>query len=65
MSSNNDTTIIEIIDLAPQEMELIKAFRNHWRFGEVVVQVRDGLPYRLRRVVEFYDLSTDIKSKNK
>ena len=49
-------TVIEIINLHPQEIELIKALRNKWRFGEITVIVRDGLPMRLRRVVEFIDL---------
>lgn len=54
---SNDTSIIEIIDLHPQEMELIKNLRSKWRFGEVTLVMRDGLPYRLRRIVEFSDLT--------
>ena len=65
MSSNNDTSIIEIIDLSSKEMELLKALRNVWRYGEVVIQMRDGQPYRLRRVVEFLDLESDIKPVDK
>lgn len=56
MLVSNDTSVIEIIDLHPQEMELLKAIRKNWRYGEIVIMVRDGLPYRLRRVTEFIDL---------
>ena len=52
----NDTTLIEIMTLHQNEMQLIKAIRNNWRFGEVVIKVRDGLPYRLVRVQEFISL---------
>lgn len=53
---NNDTDII--IELHPKEIQLIKAIRNNWRFGEVTILVRDGLPYRLKRVQEFLDLDS-------
>jgi hypothetical protein len=53
----NDTDII--IELHPKEIQLIKALRNNWRFGEVTILVRDGLPYRLKRVQEFIDLDSN------
>ena len=53
----NDTAIIDIIDLHPQEMQLIRSIRSNWRFGEVTILIRDGLPYRLRRITEFADLN--------
>lgn len=56
-SLNVDTDII--IELHPKEIQLIKAIRNNWRFGEVTILVRDGLPYRLKRVQEFLDLDTN------
>lgn len=46
----------EIIELTPFEMELIYSIRNRWRFGEIVILVKDGQPYRLKRVQEFIDL---------
>lgn len=45
-----------IIELHPQEIQLIKAIRKNWRYGEVTILVRDGIPYRLKRVQEFIDL---------
>ena len=53
----NDTTIIEIIDLHPYEINLIKSIRYIWRFGNVTIQTKDGLPFRLMRVYEFIDLT--------
>lgn len=56
----NDTVVIhEITELHPYEMELLKAMRTKWRFGEIVIMVRDGLPFRIKRVEEFKDLTRD------
>ena len=55
-----DTSSIEIISLHPKELQLIKSLRNNWRYGEVVILMRDGLPYRLRRVTEFIDLNDTL-----
>ena len=52
-----DTSYIEVITLHPQELQLIKSLRNNWRFGEVVIIMRDGIPTRLKRVTEFIDLN--------
>lgn len=53
-SPKEDTAII--IELHPKEIQLIKSLRNNWRFGEVTIIVRDGIPCRLKRVEEFLDL---------
>ncbi len=50
-----------ITELHPKEMELLRALRTQWRFGEVTILMRDGLPFRLRRVTEFDDLTPDGK----
>ena len=47
-----------IIELHPNEIQLIKAIRNNWRFGEITIVVRDGVPYRLKRVEEFIELNS-------
>jgi len=57
-----DTTTI--IELHPNEMELIKALRNVFRFGEVTIIMRDGVPFRLKRITEFVDLDGGL-DKNK
>ena len=51
----NDKDII--IELHSQEIELLMALRKNWRFGEVTIMMRDGLPYRIMRVQEFIELS--------
>ncbi len=50
-------TAIEIIELHPSEIQLIKVLRNSLKYGEVTVKMRDGLPCRLVRVQEFVDLA--------
>lgn len=50
-------SVIEIIDLHPNEVRLIKAMRSRWRFGTVQILVRDGLPFRMERTQEFVDLA--------
>lgn len=57
LGTRNDTTIIEILTLHPQEMELLKAIRNRWKFGEITIMARNGLPFRLLRTQEFIDLT--------
>ena len=54
---SNDTAIIEILELHPNEIQLLKAIRHKWRFGEITILVRDGLPFRMVRVQEFVDLT--------
>ena len=54
---NNDSAVIEIMSLHPQEMELLKAIRHRWKYGEITILARNGLPYRMVRTQEFIDLS--------
>ena len=53
----NDSTVIEIIDLHPHEIQLIKHLRNTFKFGEVTIIMKDGVPFRIKRVMEFQNLS--------
>lgn len=55
LNLSNDTTII--IELHPNEIQLIKSLRKNWRYGEVTIIVRDGVPVRLKRIEEFIDLN--------
>jgi hypothetical protein len=57
MSQSNDS-VIEILELTSNEMELIQSIRNKWRFGEMVIIVHDGQPVRMKRVTEFLDLKS-------
>ena len=49
-------TCIELLEMSPAEMQLIKVIRNSLRFGDVTVKIRDGQPYRIVRIQEFVDL---------
>ena len=49
-------TVIEIMNLHPKEIALIKSIRDKWRYGEITIITRDGLPFRLKKVWEFDDL---------
>jgi hypothetical protein len=39
-NTKNDTNII--IELHPKEIQLLKALRHNWKFGEVTIIMRDG-----------------------
>lgn len=56
MIEGGDSTVIELLELHPQEIELLKAMRTKWQFGEITIMTRNGLPFRMRRVTEFIDL---------
>lgn len=49
-----------LIELHPKELALILSLRKKWRYGEVVLIMRDGLPQRLKKVTEFDDLDEVI-----
>lgn len=48
------------LELHPNELALILAVRNKFRFGEVIVIVRDGVPQRLKKVEIFEDLNQPV-----
>ena len=54
--TSNDT-YIEILTLHPFEMELLSKLRKNFRFGEVTIVMKDGLPLRIKRVYEIEDLT--------
>lgn len=54
----SDTTVIEILELHPQEVELLRHLRTRFKFGEITIIMRDGLPARVKRITEFGDLDT-------
>lgn len=39
----------------PLEEQLLKMLRQRWRFGEVIVLMRDGLPRRILKAYESED----------
>lgn len=60
-NKHNLSDTVVILELLNQEIELIKAIRSKWRFGEITIQVREGVPYRIMRVQEFIDLNNPEK----
>ena len=61
---SNDT-LIEILELHPNEVELLNSIRNRWRWGEMTILIRDGKPVRLMRVQEFIDLTEKEKNEKR
>jgi hypothetical protein len=47
------------MDLHPNEAELIYLMRNRTRFGMLEVTVKDGLPLRVTRRVDYFQLTVD------
>ena len=50
------------MELHPQEVELIKRIREKYRFGEIIIECRDGLPQRIGKTTVFEALF-DSQSK--
>ena len=53
-------TSIEILELHQREIHLIKLIRSRFRFGEVTIKTRDGLPFRVIRIQEVEDLDNTL-----
>ena len=63
MNQSNDT-LIEILELHKNEVSMLRDMRTRFKFGEVTIIMRDGLPVRWKRITEFGEpepekLSTD------
>lgn len=48
-----------VMELHPLEVELILKIREKYQWGEIILEVRDGLPQRIGRTVTYEKLSTD------
>ena len=46
----------EIKNLTQKEIELIFYIRNKFRWGEIIIETRDGQPFRMRKVTEYQTL---------
>lgn len=51
----DDTTVM--IELRPEEVSLLHAMRNKFKFGKMEITLRDGIPVRIERAVEGIDLT--------
>lgn len=47
-----ELTAKDIGELHPLEIQLIYFLRNRWRYGDVVISMRDGRPYQVKRYVD-------------
>lgn len=45
------------MELHPLEADLIQRIRDKYRFGEIIVECRDGLPQRLGKTTVYEKLS--------
>lgn len=48
-----------VMEVAPQEADLINKIREKYRFGEIVIECKDGLPYRIGKSVVYEKLDTE------
>lgn len=48
------------MEVHPLERELLSRIRTKFRFGEVRIETRDGLPYRIAEVVSYEKLSEPV-----
>ena len=49
------------MEVHPMEKELLEKIRNNYRFGEVVIECRDGLPVRLGKTTVYEALYKNQK----
>lgn len=52
INQSNDT-VIEIVELHPNEVWMLRDMRIRFKFGEITIIMRDGLPVRWKRITEF------------
>lgn len=55
-NQNRKITLKDLGDLRDEEINLIHSIRNRFRFGELVIITRDGIPQQIRRYVEIQPL---------
>lgn len=47
------------MELHPNEVELINIIRHRTRFGTLEIVTKDGLPVRMSRRVDYFQLTVD------
>ena len=53
---SNKITRESLGELTQKEVELLYWIRNRFRWGELIIEVRDGYPFRIRKAIEFQTL---------
>lgn len=56
MEKNEEITQESLGKLDQKEVELIYHIRHRFKFGDLVIQTRDGKPYRILKVTEYQSL---------
>lgn len=51
-----------VMELLPQEVDLILKIRNEFQYGEIIIETKEGLPYRVAQKVVYHKLSTDLEN---
>ena len=51
--TRQNDTLIEILELHPNEVWMLQDLRTRFKFGEITIIMRDGLPVRWKRITEF------------
>lgn len=46
------------MELHPLEVELIQKIRNQYKWGEIILEIRDGLPHRIGRTTIYEKLDS-------
>ena len=54
--SSNEVCLESLGELSHKEIELLYWIRNRFRWGELIIEVRDGMPYRIKKAIEFQTL---------
>lgn len=49
------------MEVHPTERELLLRIRKKFRFGEILIEAKDGLPYRIGRTVEYERLNSPMQ----
>lgn len=56
MEQKSKTTLESLGELDQKELELIHLIRTKYRYGELIILTRDGLPYRVAKATEYSSL---------
>lgn len=54
-----------MMEVHPQEMELLERIRTKYRWGEVIIECRDGLPDRIGRTTVYESLPAIVREREK
>lgn len=56
MNNENEKINIEVEDLTQKEKELIYFLRNRFKWGDILIEMRNGQPFRMSKTTEYQTL---------